>query len=51
MDTHALPMFCEAISMNKILKDLDLRNNQITHTSALELASAIEINTSIENLG
>ena len=37
--------------MNKSLKDLDLRNNQITHTSATELSSAIETNNSIETLG
>ena len=51
MDTNQFPYFCESIGMNKSLKDLDLRNNQITHTSALELCAAIEINTSLQRLG
>lgn len=36
--------------MNQSLKDLDLRNNQITHTSALELCVAIQKNTSLLTL-
>ena len=51
MDTNQFPFFCESIGMNKTLKDLDLRNNQITHTSALELCAAIELNTSLQSLG
>ena len=51
MSSTAFSQFCESLGMNKTLKDLDLRNNQITHTSATELCSAIEINTTLENLG
>ena len=51
MDTQALPMFCESIGMNKTLRDLDLRNNQLTHTSAMELCTSIETNTGLQNLG
>lgn len=51
MDTHAFPAFCESIAINKSLTDLDLRNNQITHTSAAEMATALEKNTSLKNLG
>ena len=50
MDSNAFPTFCESLGMNKSLKDLDLRNNQITHTSALELCSAIERNTGLHQL-
>ena len=50
MDTNAFPLFCESLSMNKSLKDLDLRNNQITHTSGLELCVAIQKNTCLQTL-
>jgi hypothetical protein len=50
MDTHAFPMFCESLSLNKSLVELDLRNNQITHTSAVELCSSLEKNTSLKTL-
>lgn len=43
-------MFCESLGMNKTLRDLDLRNNQITHTSALELCRGIELNSTLESL-
>jgi hypothetical protein len=51
MDRNSFSQFCESLAMNKTLKDLDLRNNQITHTSALELCSVIEINASLRTLG
>ena len=51
MDTYAFSQFCESLGMNKSIKDLDLRNNQITHTSALELCAAIEVNTALQMLG
>jgi Ran GTPase-activating protein (RanGAP) involved in mRNA processing and transport len=51
MDTHAFPTFCECLALNKSLIDIDLKNNQITHTSAIELCSALEKNTIIRTLG
>lgn len=51
MSSNSFPIFCESLGMNKSLKDLDLRNNQITHTGALELCTALEINTFLQNLG
>ena len=39
------------MGMNKTLKDLDLRNNQITHTGATEISGAVEVNTTLEHLG
>ena len=51
MSSNAFPEFCQSLGMNKSLKDLDLRNNQITHTSALELCTAIEANMTLQNLG
>ena len=36
--------------MNKTLRDLDLRNNQISHTSASEMSAALESNTSLHTL-
>lgn len=36
--------------MNKSLKDLDLRNNQLTHASAIEIASALESNATLQDL-
>ena len=50
MDTRSLAQFCESLSMNKSLKDLDLRNNQLTHTGALELCTALEANTALKTL-
>lgn len=51
MDRNSFSQFCESLAMNKTLKDLDLRNNQITHTSALELCSSIEVNNTLKTLG
>ena len=51
MDSHAFAQFCESLGMNKSIKDLDLRNNQITHTAAIELSAAIEANNALNSLG
>lgn len=51
MTTNSFANFCQSLGMNKKLKDLDLRNNQITHTGAMEIAGALEVNTTLENLG
>ena len=51
MNSNSFPQFCESLAMNKTLKDLDLRNNQISHTSALELCAAIETNNTLQTLG
>ena len=51
MDTHAFPTFCECLAANKSLLDLDLKNNQITHTSAIELCLAVEKNSTLKNIG
>jgi Ran GTPase-activating protein (RanGAP) involved in mRNA processing and transport len=51
MDTNAFPLFCESLTINKSLQDLDLRNNQITHTGALELCASLEKNVTLKILG
>ena len=51
MSSNGFPDFCQSLGMNKSLRDLDLRNNQIAHTSALELCTAIEVNTTLQHLG
>ena len=51
MDTHAFPTFCECLALNKALIDLDLKNNQINHTSAIELCSALEKNSTLRTIG
>ena len=44
-------MFCEGLATNATLQVLDLRNNQITHDGAGELASALKRNTTLRSLG
>lgn len=44
-------VFCEGLSHNNKLQVLDLRNNQITHTGATELAAALKRNTMLRALG
>ena len=51
MDGNGFSHFCESLGMNKSLKDLDLRNNQITHTGAMELSAAIDANSTLQSLG
>ncbi|KAI0212767.1 Leucine-rich repeat-containing protein 45 [Lamellibrachia satsuma] len=43
-------MFCEGLATNATLQVLDLRNNQITHDGAGELASALKRNTTLRSL-
>jgi Ran GTPase-activating protein (RanGAP) involved in mRNA processing and transport len=51
MDTNSFPLFCESLTINKSLQDLDLRNNQISHNGTLELCAALEKNTTLKILG
>lgn len=44
-------VFCEGLGSNSHLQLLDVRNNQITHTGAQELAAALKRNTSLRALG
>lgn len=43
--------FCEGLSTNSTLTHLDLRNNQISHKGASELALALRRNSTLEVLG
>ena len=47
----AFSIFCDALADNKALIELDLRNNEITHVGASELASALKRNTTLRALG
>ncbi|KFW97134.1 Leucine-rich repeat-containing protein 45, partial [Phalacrocorax carbo] len=42
--------FCQGLGANKFLQRLDLRNNQINHQGAGELAMALKQNTSLQEL-
>lgn len=44
-------LFCEGLAYNSVLTQLDLRNNQINHRGASELALAIKRNNTMEVLG
>ena len=44
-------VFCEGLSQNNRIQNLDLRNNQITHTSATDLAAALKRNSCLRSLG
>ncbi|XP_053515002.1 leucine-rich repeat-containing protein 45 isoform X3 [Artibeus jamaicensis] len=46
----AFATFCRALAGNGILRQLDLRNNQISHQGAEELALALKSNTSLQQL-
>ena len=50
LDT-SLGVFCEGLGSNTALQVLDLRNNQITHDGATELAAALKRNTTLRSLG
>jgi len=50
LDT-AFSVFCEGLGSNPTLQVLDLRNNQINHDGATELAAAIKRNTTVRSLG
>lgn len=44
---NSFAAFCDGLAANSTLKALDLRNNQINHEGAEELASALKRNTSL----
>uniref|UniRef100_A0AAR2KWD7 Leucine rich repeat containing 45 n=1 Tax=Pygocentrus nattereri TaxID=42514 RepID=A0AAR2KWD7_PYGNA len=44
-------IFCEGLASNSCLTQLDLRNNQINHQGAAELALALKRNSVLEELG
>ncbi|XP_008826531.1 leucine-rich repeat-containing protein 45 isoform X1 [Nannospalax galili] len=46
----AFATFCGALAANSTLQQLDLRNNQISHKGAEELALALKGNTSLQQL-
>ncbi|KYO20470.1 leucine-rich repeat-containing protein 45 [Alligator mississippiensis] len=43
-------LFCQGLSANRSLQRLDLRNNQINHEGAGELAAALKGNSSLQEL-
>ncbi len=51
MDTSAFTGFCDALGNNKGLIELDLRNNDISHVGATELAAALKRNVTLRVLG
>lgn len=48
---EAFLLFCEGLASNSVLTHLDLRNNQINHHGASELALALKRNHTLEVLG
>lgn len=50
MVDNSFGVFCEGLGANTTLKELDLRNNQISHDGASELASALRKNTTLKAL-
>ena len=51
MIDSAFGAFCEGLSSNTKLQVLDLRNNQISHDGASDLAAALRRNTSLRVVG
>uniref|UniRef100_A0A8C3G5T9 Leucine rich repeat containing 45 n=1 Tax=Cyclopterus lumpus TaxID=8103 RepID=A0A8C3G5T9_CYCLU len=47
---EAFSLFCEGLASNGTLTQLDLRNNQINHHGAAELALALKRNTAVQAL-
>ncbi|XP_004709277.1 leucine-rich repeat-containing protein 45 [Echinops telfairi] len=47
---EAFATFCAGLGANGVLRQLDLRNNQVTHRGAEELALALKSNTSLQQL-
>ncbi|XP_036268127.1 leucine-rich repeat-containing protein 45 isoform X2 [Pipistrellus kuhlii] len=47
---EAFATFCRALAGNPALRQLDLRNNQISHQGAEELALALKANTGLQQL-
>ncbi|CAF0779678.1 unnamed protein product [Rotaria sordida] len=50
MDSPAFSSFCDALSVNKSLIELDLRNNDISHVGGSELAAALKRNVTLRVL-
>ena len=48
---NSFAMFCDGVGANDALQVLDLRNNQISHDGAVELAAALKRNRTIRALG
>lgn len=48
---EAFALFCEGLASNTALTQLDLRNNQISHHGAAQLAQALVRNSGLEVLG
>ena len=51
MNSPSFSVFCDALADNKFLIELDLRNNDINHVGASEIASALKRNTVLRALG
>ncbi|XP_033964014.1 leucine-rich repeat-containing protein 45 isoform X1 [Pseudochaenichthys georgianus] len=47
---EAFSLFCDGLASNSVLTQLDLRNNQINHHGASELALALKRNTTLQVL-
>ncbi|CAF1332763.1 unnamed protein product [Adineta ricciae] len=50
MNSPAFSVFCDALADNKSVIELDLRNNDINHVGASELATALKRNTTLRAL-
>lgn len=48
---EAFATFCGGLAANGTLRQLDLRNNQISHKGAEELALALKGNATLQQLG
>lgn len=48
---NSFAMFCDGVGSNDALQALDLRNNQISHDGAVELAAALKRNHTLRALG
>jgi Ran GTPase-activating protein (RanGAP) involved in mRNA processing and transport len=48
---NSFSILCDGIAANTTLFSLDLRNNQISHDGATELAQALKRNTTLLHLG
>ena len=48
---NSFALFCEGLGSNNTLQALDLRNNQVNHDGAVELAAALKRNSTIKALG
>ena len=42
---------CEALTVHPSLRSLDLRSNHIDHVGAAHLASVLQLNSSLQELG